>query len=59
MATHSESVTDISTGQFQTLVDLISISQSMQTALIVLVIGIIIIFAAHHSFSKWLKLQKI
>ena len=57
MATDEELISNIATGQFETLIELIS-SSSMQAALIILVVGIIAIFAIYHSFSKWIASRR-
>ena len=57
MATEENIVSSISTGQFETLLDLTS-SPPMQTALIILIVGIIAIFAIYRSFSKWTASRK-
>ena len=52
MAAEDELVSNISAGQFQTLIDLVLSSSSMQTALIILIVGMITIFAVYRNFSK-------
>ena len=48
----------MSPGQFQTLSDLVVSSYSMQTALMILIVGVIGIFAVYRTFSKWVGSRK-
>jgi len=47
------------TDQFQNVSELLSSTNEVRTAFIVLIIGIIVIAIAHRFFSNWVKTQKI
>ena len=53
-----EEITNISVGQFQTVSELITSSLSLQIALAVLIIGIIVIVAGYRKFSFWIQTKK-
>ena len=54
-----EAITNISTGEFQTLSEIIFSSLSIQVSLIVLVLGIISIILIHKKFSRWVNSKQI
>ena len=58
MVNENEIISNVSTGQVQTLTELVSSSSSMQIALIILVVGIVLIFALYRSFSRWTSSKK-
>ena len=53
-----EEVSEFSAGQFETVSQLLASSVSLQMALIVLVVGIIIIVTVYRKFSSWIQTQK-
>jgi len=53
-----EELSEFSAGQFETVSQLIASSVSLQMALAVLVIGLIIIVTVYRKFSNWIKTQK-
>jgi small-conductance mechanosensitive channel len=54
-----EDISQISIGEFETLSQLLTSSESLQVAFIVMVVGIIAIVAAYSKFSGWVTSQKI
>ena len=54
-----ESITSLSTGEFQTLSEIVSSSLSIQISLIVLVLGIISIVLIHRKFARWVNSKEI
>jgi len=53
-----EEITEFSAGQFETIPQLLASSDSLQMALVVLVVGLIIIVTVYRKFSHWIKTQK-
>jgi len=53
-----EELTEFSAGQFETIPQLLASSDSLQMALVVLVVGLIIIVTVYRKFSHWIKTQK-
>jgi len=53
-----EEITEFSAGQFETIPQLLASSDSLQMALVVLVVGLIIIVTVYRKFSQWIKTQK-
>jgi len=53
-----EELNEFSAGQFETVSQLIASSVSLQMALAVLVIGLIIIVTVYRKFSSWIQTQK-
>jgi len=53
-----EELSEFSAGQFETVSQLIASSVSLQMALAVLVIGLIIIVTVYRKFSSWIQTQK-
>jgi len=53
-----EELTEFSAGQFETVPQLLASSDSLQMALAVLVIGLIIIVTVYRKFSSWIQTQK-
>jgi len=53
-----EELSEFSAGQFETVSQLLSSSVSLQMALAVLVIGLIIIVTVYRKFSSWIQTQK-
>ena len=53
-----EELTEFSAGQFETIPQLLASSDSLQMALAVLVIGLIIIVTVYRKFSSWIQTQK-
>ena len=53
-----EELSEFSAGQFETVSQLITSSVSLQMALAVLVIGLIIIVTVYRKFSSWIQTQK-
>ena len=53
-----EELTEFSAGQFETIPQLLASSDSLQMALVVLVVGLIIIVTVYRKFSQWIKTQK-
>jgi len=53
-----EDLSEFSAGQFETVSQLIASSVSLQMALAVLVIGLIIIVTVYRKFSSWIQTQK-
>ena len=54
-----EAITNISTGEFQTLSEIILSSLSIQISLIVLVLGIVSIILIHKKFARWVNSKEI
>jgi len=54
----AEELSEFSAGQFETVSQLITSSVSLQMALAVLVIGLIIIVTVYRKFSSWIQTQK-
>jgi len=54
----AEELSEFSAGQFETVSQLLSSSVSLQMALAVLVIGLIIIVTVYRKFSSWIQTQK-
>ena len=53
-----EELSEFSAGQFETVSQLIASSVSLQMALAVLVVGLIIIVTVYRKFSSWIQTQK-
>ena len=53
-----EELSEFSAGQFETVSQLIASSVSLQMALVVLVVGLIIIVTVYRKFSSWIQTQK-
>jgi len=53
-----EELSEFSAGQFETVSQLITSSVSLQMALAVLVVGLIIIVTVYRKFSSWIQTQK-
>ena len=53
-----EELSEFSAGQFETVSQLLMSSVSLQIALAVLVVGLIIIVVGYHKFSQWVGTQK-
>ena len=53
-----EELSEFSAGQFETVTQLLASSVSLQMALAVLVIGLIIIVTVYRKFSSWIQTQK-
>jgi len=53
-----EELSEFSAGQFETVSQLITSSVSLQMALAVLVVGLIIIIVGYRKFSQWIETQK-
>jgi len=53
-----EDLSEFSAGQFETVSQLIASSASLQMALAVLVVGLIIIVTVYRKFSSWIQTQK-
>jgi len=53
-----EDLSEFSAGQFETVSQLIASSVSLQMALAVLVVGLIIIVTVYRKFSSWIQTQK-
>lgn len=53
-----EELSEFSAGQFETVSQLLASSVSLQMALVVLVVGLIIIVAIYRKFSSWIQTQK-
>ena len=53
-----EELSEFSAGQFETVSQLLSSSVSLQMALVVLVVGLIIIVTVYRKFSSWIQTQK-
>jgi len=53
-----EELSEFSAGQFETVSQLLASSASLQMALAVLVIGLIIIVTVYRKFSSWIQTQK-
>jgi len=53
-----EEVSEFSAGQFETVSQLLASSVSLQMALAVLVVGLIIIVTVYRKFSSWIQTQK-
>jgi len=53
-----EELSEFSAGQFETVSQLLASSVSLQMALAVLVIGLVIIVTVYHKFSSWIQTQK-
>jgi len=51
-------ISEFSAGQFETVSQLIASSVSLQMALVVLVVGLIIIVTVYRKFSSWIQTQK-
>jgi len=54
----AEELSEFSAGQFETVSQLLASSVSLQMALVVLVVGLIIIVAIYRKFSSWIQTQK-
>ena len=54
----AEEISEFSAGQFETVSQLLASSVSLQMALAVLVIGLIIIIVGYRKFSQWIETQK-
>ena len=54
-----EELSEFSAGQFETVSQLLASSVSLQMALAVLVIGLIIIVTVYRKFSSWIQTQKL
>jgi len=54
----AEELSEFSAGQFETVSQLLASSVSLQMALAVLVIGLIIIVTVYRKFSSWIQTQK-
>ena len=54
-----EAITNISTGEFQTLSEIVFSSFSIQVSLLVLVLGIISIILIHKKFAGWVNSKEI
>jgi len=54
-----EDISQISVGQFESVSQLITSSESLQLGFIVMVVGIIAIVAAYSKFSGWVRSRKI
>jgi len=53
-----EEISEFSAGQFETVSQLLASSVSLQMALAVLVVGLIIIVTVYRKFSSWIQTQK-
>jgi len=53
-----EDISEFSAGEFETVSQLIASSVSLQMALVVLVVGLIIIVTIYRKFSSWIQTQK-
>ena len=53
-----EELNEFSAGQFETIPQLLASSDSLQMALVVLVVGLIIIVTVYRKFSSWIQTQK-
>jgi len=53
-----EELSEFSAGQFETVTQLLASSVSLQMALAVLVVGLIIIVTVYRKFSSWIQTQK-
>ena len=53
-----EELSEFSAGQFETVSQLLMSSVSLQIALAVLVVGLIIIAVGYRKFSQWIETQK-
>ena len=53
-----EELSEFSAGQFETVSQLLASSVSLQMALAVLVVGLIIIIVGYRKFSQWIETQK-
>jgi len=54
----AEEISEFSAGQFETVSQLLASSVSLQMALAVLVVGLIIIVTVYRKFSSWIQTQK-
>ncbi|WP_420544591.1 mechanosensitive ion channel family protein [Nitrosopumilus sp.] len=54
-----DTITNISTGEFQTLSEIVFSSLSIQISLIVLVLGLISIILIHKKFARWVNSKEI
>ena len=54
-----EELSEFSAGQFETVSQLLASSVSLQMALAVLVVGLIIIVTVYRKFSSWIQTQNL
>jgi potassium efflux system protein len=53
-----DEITNISVGEFDTIPQLLASSESLQTAFIFLIVGLVVIGIIYHRFSHWVLSQK-
>ena len=54
-----QQLSEISVGEFETVYQLLASSESLQMAFLIMIVGIIVIAAVYHKFTKWIKSKRL